>query len=99
MWITDRWLQLAELSKMFGLSKESIKRMVKSHDFPLRRITPYAKPGVLESLGHGTAPLEILHALFQPLSISQQVLGFLLLGFVEFSHRFLLSFSFSLPRV
>jgi predicted DNA-binding transcriptional regulator AlpA len=45
----DGWLQLAELSKMFGLSEESIKRLVKNHGFPLRRITPYAKPGVLES--------------------------------------------------
>jgi len=46
---TDRWLQLAELSKMFGLSEESIKGLVKNHGFPLRRITPYATPGVLES--------------------------------------------------
>ncbi len=45
----DGWLQLAELSIMFGLSEESIKRLAKKHGFPLRRITPYAKPGVLES--------------------------------------------------
>jgi hypothetical protein len=31
----DGWLQLAELSKMFGLSEESIKRLVKNHGFPL----------------------------------------------------------------
>ena len=46
---TDRWLKLAELSKMFGLSEESIKRLAKDHRFPLRRITPYATPGILES--------------------------------------------------
>jgi hypothetical protein len=48
-WITDRWLQLAELAKLFGLSEESIKRLAKNHGFPLRRLTPYATPGVLES--------------------------------------------------
>jgi predicted DNA-binding transcriptional regulator AlpA len=47
--IVDRWIQLAELAKLFGLSEESIKRLVKNHGFPLRRLTPYAKPGVLES--------------------------------------------------
>ena len=46
---TDGWLQLAELSELFGLSEESIKRLAKSHGFPLRRLTPYATPGVLES--------------------------------------------------
>ena len=46
---TDGWLQLAELSELFGLSEESIKRLPKSHGFPLRRLTPYATPGVLES--------------------------------------------------
>jgi len=45
----DRWLQLAELAKLFGLSEESIKRLAKSHGFPLRRLTPYATPGALES--------------------------------------------------
>lgn len=45
----DRWLQLAELARMFGLSEESIKRLAKTHGFPLRRLTPYATPGVLES--------------------------------------------------
>ena len=38
--MSDRWLQLAELSKLFGLSEESIKRLAKSHRFPLRRLTP-----------------------------------------------------------
>ena len=33
MWTTDGWLQLAELSKIFGLSEESIKRLVKNHGF------------------------------------------------------------------
>ena len=48
-WTTDRWLQLAELAKLFGLSVESIKRLAKNRGFPLRRLTPYATPGVLES--------------------------------------------------
>ena len=46
---TDGWLQLAELSELFGLSEESIKRLAKSHGFPLRRLTPYATPGVIQS--------------------------------------------------
>jgi predicted DNA-binding transcriptional regulator AlpA len=45
----DRWLGLAEISNMFGLSEESIKRLAKSQGFPLRRLTPYAMPGVIES--------------------------------------------------
>jgi hypothetical protein len=46
----DRWIQLGELAKLFGLSEESMKRRVaKNHGFPLRRLTPYATPGVLES--------------------------------------------------
>lgn len=48
-WINDRWLQLAELAKLFGLSEESLKRLAKNRGFPLRRVTPYATPGVLES--------------------------------------------------
>jgi hypothetical protein len=34
---------------MFGLSEESLKRFAKNHGFPLRRLTPYSTPGVLES--------------------------------------------------
>jgi hypothetical protein len=45
----DRWLPLAELAKLFGLSEESVKRLAKKHDLPLRRVTPYATPGALES--------------------------------------------------
>ena len=45
----DRWIQLGELAKLFGLSEESMKRVAKNHGFPLRRLTPYATPGVLES--------------------------------------------------
>jgi hypothetical protein len=45
----DRWVGLAEIATMFGLSEESIKRLAKSQGFPLRRLTPYAMPGVLES--------------------------------------------------
>jgi hypothetical protein len=47
--MSDRWVHLAELSDLFGLSEESIKRLSKNHGFPLRRLTPYATPGVLES--------------------------------------------------
>ena len=46
---TDRWLQLPEIAKIFGLSEESIKRLAKTHGLPLRRLTPFATPGVLES--------------------------------------------------
>ncbi len=45
----DRWLQLHEIAKMFGLSEESIKRLAKTHGLPLRRVTPFATPGSLES--------------------------------------------------
>ena len=47
--ISDRWIQLGELAELFGLSEESIKRFAKKNGFPLRRLTPYAKPGVIES--------------------------------------------------
>jgi hypothetical protein len=40
---------LGELAELFGLSEESMKRVAKNHGFPLRRLTPYATPGVLES--------------------------------------------------
>jgi len=46
---TDRWLQLPEIAKLFGLSEDSIKRLAKNHALPLRRVTPLAIPGVLET--------------------------------------------------
>ena len=46
---TDRWLQLEEIAKLFGLSEDSIKRLAKNHGLPLRRVTPLATPGVLET--------------------------------------------------
>jgi len=46
---TDRWLQLGEIAKLFGLSEDSIKRLAKNHGLPLRRVTPLATPGVLET--------------------------------------------------
>jgi hypothetical protein len=46
---TDRWLQLTEIAKLFGLSEDSIKRLAKNHGLPLRRVTPLATPGVLET--------------------------------------------------
>lgn len=45
----DRWLQLPEIAKMFGLSEDSIKRLAKNHRLPLRRVTPFAMPGALET--------------------------------------------------
>jgi len=45
----DRWLQLPEIAKLFGLSEDSIKRLAKNHRLPLRRVTPLATPGALES--------------------------------------------------
>jgi hypothetical protein len=45
----DQWLQLPEIARMFGLSEESIKRLAKTHGLPLRRVTPFATPGTLES--------------------------------------------------
>ncbi len=47
--ILDRWLQITELVKLFGLSEESLKRVANKQRFPLRRLTPRATPGVLES--------------------------------------------------
>jgi predicted DNA-binding transcriptional regulator AlpA len=46
---SDQWLQLPEIARMFGLSEESIKRLAKTHGLPLRRVTPFATPGSLES--------------------------------------------------
>lgn len=34
---------------MFGLSQESIKRLAKTHGLPLRRVTPFAIPGMLQT--------------------------------------------------
>ena len=46
---TDRWLQLPEIAKFFGLSEDSIRRLAKNHALPLRRVTPLATPGALET--------------------------------------------------
>jgi hypothetical protein len=46
---TDRWLQLWEIAKLFGLSEDSIKRLAKNHQLPLRRVSPLATPGALET--------------------------------------------------
>ena len=45
----DRWLQLRVIARLFGLSEDSIKRLAKNHGLPLRRVTPLATPGVLET--------------------------------------------------
>jgi hypothetical protein len=47
--VIDNWLQIGELAKLIGLSEESMKRLAANHGFPLRRLTPYATPGALES--------------------------------------------------
>jgi hypothetical protein len=44
-----RWLQLGEIARLFGLSEDSIKRLAKNHGLPLRRVSPFATPGALES--------------------------------------------------
>jgi predicted DNA-binding transcriptional regulator AlpA len=49
MGCTDRWLQLPEIAKLFGLSEDSIRRLEKTHALPLRRVTPLATPGTLET--------------------------------------------------
>ena len=46
---TDRWLQVTEIAKLFGLSEDSINRLSKNHGLPLRRVTPLATPGALET--------------------------------------------------
>jgi hypothetical protein len=47
--VIDQWLTLDELSKLFGLSEESIKRLAKKNGFPLRRLPPYATPALAHS--------------------------------------------------
>jgi hypothetical protein len=49
MGCTNRWLQLTEIAKLFGLSEDSIKRLAKNHGLPLRRVSPFATPGALEA--------------------------------------------------
>ena len=46
---TDRWLQLRMITRLFGLSEDSIKRLAKNQGLPLRRVTPLAIPGVRET--------------------------------------------------
>ena len=45
----NQWLQVSEIAKLFGLSVDSIKRLAKNHGLPLRRVSPFATPGALES--------------------------------------------------
>jgi hypothetical protein len=42
-------MQAAEIARLFGLSQDSIKRLAKNHGLPLRRVSPFATPGALES--------------------------------------------------
>ena len=49
MGCTNRWLQLTEIAKLFGLGEDSIKRLAKNHGLPLRRVSPFATPGALEA--------------------------------------------------
>ena len=45
----SQWLQLPEIARLFGLSEDSIKRLAKNHGLALRRVSPFAMPGTLES--------------------------------------------------
>ncbi len=45
----DRWVTIEELGQMLGLSKLALQQLAKGRGLPLRRVTPYATPGVLES--------------------------------------------------
>jgi hypothetical protein len=45
----QRWIKLDEIAAMFGLSEESILRISKTRGLPLKRITPFATPGCLQT--------------------------------------------------
>lgn len=45
----DRWITLTELAEMFRLTERSLRYTIAPRGLPLRRITPYSKPGLLES--------------------------------------------------
>jgi hypothetical protein len=47
--VVGQWLSLPQVAELFGVSQESLKRIAISRGFPLRRATPHAMPGVLES--------------------------------------------------
>jgi len=46
--MTDRWLTLAEVGAMFGLSERAVLAR-KSRGLPVRRVTPKANPIIIES--------------------------------------------------
>lgn len=46
--LRDRWLSLAQLAEFLGLTERSVLRLGRQ-GLPLRRVTPRATPGVLES--------------------------------------------------
>jgi hypothetical protein len=46
--VGDRWIPLDEIAKMLGLSQRSVKAL-QVRGLPLRRFSPHATPGVLES--------------------------------------------------
>jgi hypothetical protein len=45
----QRWIKLDEIAAMFDLSEDSILRIAKTHGLPLKRITPFATPGCLQT--------------------------------------------------
>ena len=46
----DRWITLTELAAMFHLTERSLRYTIApQRGMPLRRLTPYSKPGILES--------------------------------------------------
>lgn len=46
--MADRWLTLAKIASMLGLSRRSVK-LLAARGLPLRRISPRSEPGLLES--------------------------------------------------
>lgn len=44
----DRWLSLHEVAAFLGLSEESVLRL-RRRGLPLRKVSPRASPGALES--------------------------------------------------
>ncbi len=45
----QRWIKLDEIAAMFELSEDSILRIAKTRRLPLKRITPFAVPGCLQT--------------------------------------------------
>lgn len=46
--MADRWLSLTDIARFLGLSERSVLEL-EQQGLPLRRVTPKANPGILES--------------------------------------------------